>query len=169
MFSDPQTVVNLFDLTEGMTVADFGAGSGAYALALARKVGPRGKVYAVDVQNNLLERLAREARNQKLSNVHIAWGNIEKLGGSKLADGLADVVLLANVLFLAEAKYSAVLEAKRVLRPGGRIILIDWTRPPAGETLKPDEAKKIFAEAGFKPEREFPAGDQHYGIIFIKP
>lgn len=166
MFSDPSAVVNYFDLMEGMTVADFGAGSGAYALALARKVGPRGKVYAVDVQNSLLERLARQAKESHVGNISIVWGNIEKVGGSKLRDGIASVVLIANTLSMTEAKYSTVLEAKRVLGVGGRIILVEWTRPPSGQALGAEEAKKIFAEAGFKATKEFPAGDSHYGMIF---
>ncbi|MBI2474518.1 MAG: methyltransferase domain-containing protein, partial [Candidatus Taylorbacteria bacterium] len=60
-FSDPSHNVEQFDLQSGMTVADFGTGSGYYAFAAAKAVGDKGKVYAIDVQKPLLEKLKREA------------------------------------------------------------------------------------------------------------
>jgi len=175
MFADPSRNVAYFGLTEGDSVADFGAGSGAYSLALARRVGNSGYVYAVEVQNDLLTRLDREALQQGLRNIHVVWGNVEKVGGSKLADGSIDAVLISNILFQAEARYSLALEAKRVLKPGGRAIVIDWLGsfgglgPHPNQVILPDEVKKIFAEAGFEFVRDFPAGEHHYGLIFRKP
>ncbi len=163
MFSDPSAVINQFELTEGMMVADFGAGSGAYTFALAEKVGPRGKVYAVDVQNNLLERLTREARARHLGNISIVWGDVEQVGGSKLRDGLADLVLVANILSLCDAKYTLLLEAKRVLKPGGSLVVIDWNGK-----IKIDELKQVAEQAELHLLKEFAAGDEHFGLIFTK-
>lgn len=174
MFSNPQANVGDFGLIPGMVVADFGAGAGAYALEMARVVGDGGKIYAIDVQKNLLDRLANEAKSENLHNVEVIWGNAEKPGGTKLKDGAVSVVLAANILFQSEARYSLALEAKRILKPGGRVIVIDWTGsfggvgPHADQVVPPAEAKKIFASAGFAPVSEFPAGDHHYGLIFSK-
>lgn len=175
MFADPEKNIGQARLTEGLRVADFGAGSGAYTLAAARRVGSTGAVYAVDIQNNVLERLAKEARSERLSAVHAVWGNVEKLGGSKLADQSVDVVLVSNLLFQVEGKYTLALEAKRVLKPGGRVVVIDWSDsygglgPAPAAVIKPEEVKKIFTEAGLALLEEFAAGAHHYGLIFKKP
>ena len=171
-FSDPKSVVANFRLTAGMTVADFGTGSGAYALALDRIVGPEGKVYAVDIQKELLARLARKAGELHLRNLEVIRGDLEQAHGSTLADHTVDFVVIANLLFQTPAKYILVREAKRILRPNGRVALIDWSGsfgglgPKPEQVLVPDEAKKIFAEAGFAFLNDFPAGDHHYGLMF---
>lgn len=157
-----------------MIVVDLGAGSGAYTFEMAKLIGG-GRVYAVDVQKGLLAKLAAEARARHLSNVEIIWGDVEKPGGTKLRDGLAHFVLLANLLFQVTGKYTMALEIKRVLRPGGRLALIDWTDsfaglgPRADQVVTAPAAAAIFREAGFKELSSFPAGDHHYGLLFEKP
>ena len=173
-FSKPQEVVAHFRLTAGMTVADFGTGSGAYALALAldRAVGPEGRVYAIDIQKELLARLAREAGSLHLRNLEVIRGDLEQAHGSTLADSSVDFVVIANLLFQTSAKYTLVCEAKRILKPEGRVALVDWSGsfggigPKPEQVLPPAEAKKVFAEAGFSFRNDFPAGDQHYGLMF---
>jgi len=71
---------------DGMKVADVGAGSGFYSLEAARKVGSSGRVYAIDVQKNLLERLRSQAISEGLGNVEVVWGNAEKIGGTKVRE-----------------------------------------------------------------------------------
>lgn len=174
MFSNPRANVAEFGLIPGMKVADFGAGVGEYAMEMAQVVGGGGKIYAVEVQKEVMDRLEKEAKERHIFNIETVWGNIEKLGGTKIADQSVNVVLVANVLFQTDARYSVALEAKRILRPDGRIIIIDWSDsfggigPHSNQVLKIDEAKKILAEAGFKLQKEFPAGNHHYGLIFVK-
>jgi ubiquinone/menaquinone biosynthesis C-methylase UbiE len=175
MFSEPEKVVPYLGLTAGMTVADFGCGSGAYALAMAKAVGDQGGVYAVDVQKNLLDKLAKETKSRAgASALHVVWGNIEKAGGAKLADRSVELVLLANTLFQSHARYSIFLEAKRVLRPGGRLAVVEWRAsygglgPSPEAVVKPEEAKAAAAEAGLTASGEFPAGEHHYGLMFTK-
>src|SRR3989338_9124854 len=98
MFADPRTNVRQFGLQPGMTVADFGAGGGALALEMAKLIRPNGKVVAIDVQQALLARLKSEARAQGLNNVEVVWGDVEKRGGSKLADRSVDAVIFSNLL-----------------------------------------------------------------------
>lgn len=172
MFSDPSKNVAYFHLTPGLRVADFGAGSGAYSFAMSPLLGSGGAVYAVEVQKELLERLGSEAKQRKLRNIHVVWGNIEKLHGTTLADASVDLVVVANVLFQTVGRYTTALEAKRVLRPGGRAAVVEWSDsfnnlgPQAEAVVSAEEAKKIFTEAGFHLEQEFPAGAHHYGLIF---
>lgn len=171
-FASPEVNVRELPVSAGMTVADFGAGSGAYAFALAKAVGPDGKVYAVDVQKELLTRLENEARRSYAGNIICQWGDIEVLGGSKLPDHSVDLVLMSNILFQLSGAYPAGLEAKRILKPTGHLAIIEWSDSfgglgPKPETVvSPETAKKIFTEAGFTFWHDFAAGDHHYGLIF---
>ena len=171
-FSKPQEVIAHLRLQSGTTVADFGAGSGVYALAIAKVVGPEGRVYAIDIQKELLARLAREASSLHLRNIEVIRGDLEQAHGSTLASSSVDFVFIANLLFQTSAKYTLVCEAKRILKSGGRIALVDWSGsfgglgPQPDQVLASDEAKKVFAEAGFAFLHDFPAGDQHYGLMF---
>ena len=87
-FSEPQKNIEQLELKPGERVADLGCGVGAYSLAAAPLVGVDGKVYAVDIQKDLLERLRQEADRQGWRNIEVVWGDVERVSGSGLADGL---------------------------------------------------------------------------------
>jgi ubiquinone/menaquinone biosynthesis C-methylase UbiE len=171
MFSDPQKNVSLLGVDVGMKVVDLGAGSGFYTIESAKMVGPRGRVYAVDVMQDLLSKLKNSAGLSGLHNIEVVWGNIEKIGGTKLREGIADRVILSNTLFqIAENdRDNLALEVKRLVKPGGKLLVVDWI--PGGElspkTVIPQVlAEGLFEKVGFTIERRFEAGDHHYGIIF---
>lgn len=174
MFADPLTNVRQLGIEPGMTVADFGAGAGAYTLPLAAAVGGRGQVYAVEIQKELLSRLEREVESRKIGNIGFVWGDFETVGGSKLDDASVDLVLLSNTLFQLAGLYQVSLEVKRVLKPDGRVAVIEWSDSFAGlgpkpdQVVRPETVKQVFAEAGLNLIKEFPAGDHHYGLIFKK-
>lgn len=173
MFSDPQKNIAEFGVSDGMRVVDLGAGSGFYAIESAKKVGPRGMVYAVDVQQDLLSKIKTSAGLLGLHNVEVVWGNIEKLGGTKLRDLIADRVILSNTLFQVEQadRENLALEIKRLLKSGGKLLVVDWAQgtPLSPKTLVPRLlAEGIFQKVGLQLEKNFDAGDHHYGIIFKK-
>src|SRR3989338_4120315 len=95
-FSSPHESILQLGLREGMKVGDFGAGSGHYARAAAAVVGHSGKVYAVDVQEDVLKHLKLNTHEHRKSTVDAVWGDIEKPGGTHLRDGSLDAVMLAN-------------------------------------------------------------------------
>ena len=174
MFSDPIKNLAELDVQDGMKVADIGAGSGFYSIEAAKKVGARGLVYAVDVQQDLLERLKKSAALVGLHNIEIIWGNAEKIGGTKLRENIADRVIVSNVLFQIEPKDrdNFVLELKRIVKPGGKLLVVDWQSgspltPPTAVPVMTAEA--LFQKAGWTLEKNFDAGDHHYGIIFKRP
>ena len=114
MFLNPQSIVDQLGIIPGMQVADIGAGSGAYSMVLAKAVGDSGRVFAVDVQENLLTRLKSLAAEGHLNNLEIIWGDAEKIGGTKLKDDSLDAAVVSNVLFQAENKAGLVSEVKRI-------------------------------------------------------
>lgn len=174
MFLSPEKIVEYCDVHHGMKVADFGASVGHFSIPLGRRVGGNGKIYAIDIQKDLLSKLQSEAQKAHVLNIEIVWADIETLGGTKLRDESVDRVFVANTLFQVTHKEGLVSEAKRILKKGGKVILIDWLDSFAGlgphpqEVVVPAKAKQLFEEKGFTTEHETPAGDHHYGIIFVK-
>lgn len=173
-FVRPEVVSTHFHLKEGDVVADFGAGSGYFIDVLAHAVGGEGRVYACEIQKNLVEKLGDVIRQKNLSNVDALWCDLEEVGGSTLRDEALDVVVLVNTLFQMEDKETAMTEIKRVLRRGGVLFVIDWTEsfgglgPQPGQVYSEADARALIEAAGFTYERSYDAGDHHYGLAFKK-
>ncbi|MEK7628269.1 MAG: methyltransferase domain-containing protein [Patescibacteria group bacterium] len=171
-FANPVANSERMGITHGMKVADFGAGSGAYTIAAARLVGKSGRVYAVDVQKDLLTRIKNNATKEGIDWIDLCWGDFEKNHGSKIADKSIDVVIISNTVFQLDDAPGAFLEASRVLKDDGRLAVIDWSDsfgglgPIASEIVTKEKAVALAAKAGFGPLNEFTAGAHHYGIIF---
>lgn len=171
-FVHPDVVTSHFHLREGDRVADFGAGTGYFLQALSRAVGKDGRVYACEIQKNLVEKLGAQASEWRLTNIEPLWCDLEMEGGSKLATGILDAGVLVNTLFQLENKEAALAEIARVMRTGSKLFIIDWTEsfgglgPHPGHVVSQGEAQ-AFAEAhGFRFDRNFPAGEHHYGLAF---
>lgn len=171
-FMNPQAVISHFHLHPGDTVADFGAGSGHYLKALSLAVGTSGHVYACEIQKGLVEKLTKRISDERLSNTHALWCDLEKLGGTKLKDELLDGGILMNTLFIIEDKETALAEIRRVIRKGGNLFIVDWTDsfrgmgPHPSQVVTDEMAKSLLTQNGFAFERDFPAGDHHYGLVF---
>jgi ubiquinone/menaquinone biosynthesis C-methylase UbiE len=173
MFSDPQKNISMLGITDGMKVVDLGAGSGFYTIEAAKKVGPHGRVYAIDVEQNLLPNIKKAAGLGGLNNIEIIWGNIEKIGGTKLRESTADRVIISNTLFQIASvdRDNLALEVKRILKSGGKLLVVDWEggSPLSPKTVIPKTlAEGLFQKIGFVTEKTFDAGDHHYGIILKK-
>lgn len=155
-----------------MVIADLGAGTGFYSIPAA-KMAPKGKVYAIEIIPDMVTTIRNKTKEAHLSNVDCLVGDIEKVGGTKLADATADRVIASNVLFQVEHKESFADEIKRILRPGGKLLLVDWTAgglmgPREEFVVAPEAARELFGKKGLVFEREIDPGEYHYGLIFRK-
>lgn len=174
-FADPKTNVLQLGLREGMKVADLGSGPGHYGIAAASVVGNDGKVYLVDIQEDVLRHAIATAHAQGKRNVDMVWGDLERVGGTKLKESSMDAVLLSNTLFQVEHKQELLKETLRILKPGGKLLVIDWAGAYGG--IGPDprhvvterQAEELFVTGGFYKQKDFRAGAHHYAIVFIKP
>jgi arsenite methyltransferase len=167
----------LIDLREGETVLDLGSGGGIDVLLAARRVGPSGKAYGLDMTDDMLA-LARENQRQAgATNVEFLKGEIENI---PLPDNSVDVVISNCVINLSPDKSRVLREAFRVLRPGGRFAVSDvvvrghvppevrrnvelWVGCVAG-ALEEGEYRRGLADAGFgdievDPWRVYDVGD----------
>ena len=172
MFSDPQRNLEQFELLPEMKVADFGSGSGFYSLEAAKLVGDKGRVYCVDIQKDLLAKIKNAAAKERLFNIEVIWGDIEKLGGTRLKDFSIDAVIVSNLLFQIKEKATLVNEIRRILKPKGKVLVVDWSDsfgglgPTQASVVTKDNAIALFKKTGFTLNKEIFAGDHHYGLIF---
>lgn len=170
-FAHPARNVAAFGLRHGMRVADFGAGSGAYALAIAEHLEGSGAVYAIDAQKDLLRRIHNEAKRRGFKNVEVIWADLEAPRASKLAGGSMDLVLVSNLLFQVPDKHLVLREARRIVKPDGVVVVIDWEDSFGGmgpikeDVVAKETAISIARKEGLELQREFPAGTHHYGLI----
>lgn len=174
-FSEPRENVAHLSLREGMKVADLGAGSGHYARAAAAVVGESGKVYAVDVQEDVLKHLKLNSHAAFARRIEPVWGDIDRPGGTHLKDQALDAAILANVLFQIEDRSALLSEVKRVLKPGGKVMVVDWAGAYGGMGPSPERvihehaAEDLFITAGFHKVKSFRGGPHHYGLVFALP
>ncbi len=174
-FAEPKTNVLQMGLREGMKVADLGCGSGHYTFAASAIVGSSGRVYAIDIQEDHLSRLRGEAMDEGIRNIETVWGNFEKAGGTMLKDHALDAVILSNTLFQLERAEDAIAEIKRILKPGGKLLVVDWAGSynglgPAKESIVSEQkAEELFITGGFHKVKSFRGGPHHYSILFTAP
>lgn len=173
-FLNPRDVVARLGLREGMVLADFGTGTGEYALAASPRIGTSGKVYAIDIQKDLFPTLKNRAEEAGAHNIETLWGDVEEEGGAGLKDGLCDAVIISNLIFQAEHKDVLVGEVNRVLKHSGRVLVVDWTDshghlgPTPEMVMTKDMTHDLFSRHGFRELESFETGEHHYAIIFEK-
>jgi ubiquinone/menaquinone biosynthesis C-methylase UbiE len=167
---DPLRMWHRVGLRPGSVVVDVGAGSGFYAFPAARVVGPEGRVYAVDVSEELVDLMREKAAAAKIRNLESVLSSPRHI---PLEDAAADMALLANVLHGIPP--GTVREAVRVLRPGGRLINVDWKKkptpegPPVQHRLSIPEATAALRAYGLTRVDSFDLGPSHYVLVFERP
>jgi len=157
-------------LGPGETVVDLGSGSGFFAIPAARRVGPGGRIYAVDVTPELVEHLKVRRTQEGLAQLTPVLSTPNAI---PLPDRIADRVLFANVLH--DVPDPTVREAVRLLRPRGKLLNLDWRKdvespgPPAEIRLRPAEARRRLEAAGLVFDSEETVGPFHYLLRMHAP
>ena len=164
-FQDPNAFWDRFPLAPGSTVVEVGAGTGYFAIPAARRVGAKGRVYAVDVSADLVELLQERARTEGLPQLVPVLSHLDRI---PLASEIADVVLFANVLH--DIPPETVREAVRLVKHDGRILNVDWKKeetpmgPPRDIRLTPQEAADLLHTHGLELEETLEIGPYHYAL-----
>ena len=164
----------ILGLTIGNTVADLGAGGGMFTINAARIVSDQGQIYAVDILRQTLSEIESKARMSGLYNVKTIWSNLEIVGAAKIPEASLDFALLVNVLFQSKKHFEVLSEATRLLKPGGKLLVIDWSNTGPGfapsSELQVDKTKLLdYAnQLELSLVQEFKAGEYHFGIVLQK-
>ena len=168
-FLNPEQILNQLEIESDIIVADFGCGSGGWVLPLAQKIED-GMVYAVDILQEPIDALKAKASSLSLSNIKTILSNVEK--DVKIQDESCDLVLMTNLLFETEDKSAVMEQGKRILKPGGKILIVDWKKKnsvvPEKDTISAEEVKKLANKITLKLEKEIDAGVYHYALVFEK-
>ena len=171
---DLRSIVGQFGLEPGMRIADLGSGSGYFTVEIAKSIGESGSVTAVDILDTALETVRSRAIEAGVKNIQVVRANLEVLGSTFLADDSQDFVLLANVLFQNDQKLGIFSEAKRILRPGGRLAVIDWEKgvggfgPPDEYRTPKESILTLASQESFSYEKDIMVDAYHFGMLFRK-
>jgi ubiquinone/menaquinone biosynthesis C-methylase UbiE len=175
MFLDPEILVGQLGILPGMIIADIGSGIGYFSLPLALHVGATGAVYAVDVHENILKRLAHDAHEQGIENITTLKADAEQDGGVPLRDETVDMVVIINTLFQAGDHNVMMTEAKRILKPTGMLVIVEWSDsfeglgPISSHVVSRENVVQLSAELGLSHVRDIGnTGSHHYGLVFQK-
>lgn len=156
----------------GMRVADIGAGLGYFALPLARAVSSSGRVFAVDPSPAAQEELRDRALRANLPQVTVVGAAAEATG---LDAETIDRVLWHTIYHEIERIGEAIEEMRRILRPGGRWIIVDWVKRDTGmgprldHRVTVDDVRRDVETRGLRVEREFQPGPVTWGLVVERP
>jgi arsenite methyltransferase len=150
----PDAVIQALSFKEGQVVADIGAGSGYFTLRLARAVGQKGRVFAVDVDEGMLDYLHQRLDKEKIQNVQVLHVPAHD---PLLIDGSLDLAFVCNTYHHLEARDVYLRKLRKALKPGGRLVIVDFYKkegipvgPPLAMRLGEETVKKELQEAGLQ-------------------
>jgi SAM-dependent methyltransferase len=146
----PDAALNVLKIPAGASVADIGAGSGYITVRLAARVGPAGRVFANDVQPQMLNILARRLSNAKITNVTLVEGTLDD---PKLPPASVDLALMVDVYHELSQPQAILRHLRESLKPGGRLVLLEYRKEDPTVPIKP-EHKMSVAEAKMEVEAE---------------
>jgi len=150
----PDQIMDALGIADGSVVADMGAGGGWFTVRLARRVGPRGRVYAEDIQRQMIESIERRVKREGFS------GRVTTVLGTaldpKLPDGTLDAALFVDAYHEVEHKVALLRNLTKALKPDGRIGIVDFTSegggpgPAMNERVDPQQVIRNAEDAGLR-------------------
>ncbi len=175
IFAARDKIVAACKLAPGLAVADIGAGTGLFTRLFAKEVGPRGKVYAVDIADKFLEHIKKTCKEAKLGNVETVKCTATSC---ELPEGSIDVAFICDTYHHFEFPYRTMASICKALKPGGRVIVVDFERIPGksrewvlGHVRAPREVVvKEIEESGFRLAgvEKIEGLKENYFVRFVK-
>lgn len=169
----PEQIMDALNIAEGSVVADLGAASGWFTIRLARRVGPNGRVYAEDIQPQMIEAIKRRLPLENPNNnVVVRLGTAADPG---LPVGTLDAVLISDAYHEMEQPVALLRNAARALKPDGRIGIVEFSKagggpgPPMDERVDPERVIREASEAGLRLIAQPDILRYQYLLVFAKP
>ena len=172
-FLNPEQLLRLIPVEPGLIVADFGCGNGYYAVAAGVITGKTGQIFAIDILEDALSQTATLAKLVGTPNVSTKQCNLENFGACPIAETSCDLVIMASLLHQVKNKDNLLREAYRVLKTGGKILVVEWQAtgpfgPPVSDRVSEDGTQKLLEKFSFRPLKKLPAGSFHYALLYQK-
>lgn len=165
-----EKAVGLLGIKPGMAIADVGAGTGYFSRRMAKKTGPTGKVYAVDIQQRMLDDLKQKAEAEKITNIETV---LSKDDDPMLPAGSIDIILMVDVYHEFSKPQPMLRKMREALKPTGRMILFEYRKEDPNVPIRfehkmtIEEAKAEIEAEGFRLEKVDPSLPRQHILIFV--
>jgi ubiquinone/menaquinone biosynthesis C-methylase UbiE len=172
LWQRPEQIMDALFIGEGSTVADLGAGGGWFTIRLARRVGPNGKVYAEDIQPQMIHAIDGRVRGEGLHNVETVLGTALD---PRLPAGTLDAALIVDAYHEIEQPITLLRNVAHALKPTGLIGIVDFTKEGSGpgpaleERVDPERVVRDAEAAGLELRRREGFLRYQYLLIFGLP
>ena len=167
----PEATLEKLHLQKNDIVADVGCGIGYFTIPAAVIVGEMGKVYAMDISDEMLKEVQVRADQQNIANIE----TIKTLENSLIvADESITYVFISNVLHETENIRTFLVEVKRVLAKDGKVAMIEWIKkesqigPPLDHRIAQEELLKMLNKLNFRVIEQIDIGNEFYGIVAVE-
>jgi len=172
-WNDPERILSYLNLSVYSVIAEVGCGPGWFTLEAARKMKGEGLVYAIDVSQEMLDRVNQRSKEAGLDNINtvLAEGEDEY----PVPTESLDAVLLANVYHEVDPATNFLGELKRMMKPASICLVVEWkveptpVGPPIEERVDQQDVTEEFYSNGFILFGTCDVGPYHYGLKFYKP
>jgi ubiquinone/menaquinone biosynthesis C-methylase UbiE len=167
----PEAALDVIGIARGATVADIGAGAGYFTWRLAVRVGPKGKVYANDIQPEMLDLLRRNVSAHHLNNIETVLGAVDD---PKLPAASIDLALLVDVYHEFTEPEKMLRGIRASLKPDGRMVLVEYRKEDPSVPIRPEhkmsvaEVRAEVEPEGFRFEKTLETLPRQHIIIFRK-
>jgi ubiquinone/menaquinone biosynthesis C-methylase UbiE len=167
----PDRALDVLKIQPGAVVADVGAGSGYFTTRLAKRVGPAGRVYAVDIQPGMLRLLGLRLKTDSLTNVTLVQGQIDN---PNLAASSLDLELMVDVYHEFSAPQTMLRHLRDALKPAGRLVLLEYRKEDPSIPIREDhkmsvvEAKMELEAEGFTLSQVDESLPRQHILVFTK-
>lgn len=164
----PDKILRELGLRAGMRMVEIGCGSGFFSFPAAEIVGTEGFVWGIDINPEFLDYCNTKAKEGNVTNVAFLKGEESKI---PMEDATADAVLLALVLHELRDPKEYFREIKRIMKPGGKVFVIEWQKkamqggPSLDERIGADEINKMVADVGMRVASEREINGMHYAVV----
>jgi ubiquinone/menaquinone biosynthesis C-methylase UbiE len=167
-WQNPDDLLASIGLNIGFTFVDVGCGYGFFTIAAARIVGKEGRVFALDSDEKAIASLKKKASTENLRNIEARVGAAED---TVFYEACADVVFYSIVLHDFNDAFKALVNARKMLKPEGRLVDLDWKKqpmefgPPLSIRFSEEQALALIEKAGFQIEQRKEASEFLYLIV----
>jgi SAM-dependent methyltransferase len=171
-YQQKEEILKALDLRPGQYVVDIGAGSGYFAIPVARAVGPKGTLLATDIKQEMLDYIDRRSKIEQLDNIELLLAQPDD---PMLPAGEADLILMVDVYHYIKERTAFGEKLRRGLAPGGRLVVIDfnpkpWEErpwgPPPSQHLSEETLSADLAKAGFEVVEKYDFLTEQFFVVY---